>query len=110
VRAEMIPFRALTALANSLRETILRILGTLAAVVLFTTVARADCVGDCNRGYNGCKRNCAGVSMCEEGCAHGRASCLRGCRRSQSFTPVPPRTAAAAEQPPGSAATVVAGN
>ena len=30
---------ALTALANSLGETMLRILGTLAAVVLFTTVA-----------------------------------------------------------------------
>jgi hypothetical protein len=56
VRAEMMPFRALTAPANSLGETMLRIFGTLAAVVPFTTVARADCAGDCNRGYNGCKR------------------------------------------------------
>ena len=83
----------------------LRIFGTLAAVVLFTTVAWADCAGDCNRGYNSCKRNCGGVSMCEEGCSHGRASCLRGCRRSQNFTPVPSRMAVAAEP-----AMVVPGN
>ena len=104
MRAEVIPFRALTARADSLGDTMLRI-GTLAAVVLFATVAWADCAGDCNRGYTSCKRNCAGVSMCEEGCSHGRASCLRGCRRSQNFTPVPSRMVVAAEP-----AMVVPGN
>jgi hypothetical protein len=95
--------------SNDMGATMLRIFAALIAVALCTTVARADCAGDCNRGYNSCRRHCGGVSMCEEGCAHGRSSCLRGCRRSRNFTPAPVHVTLDADRAEAST-TAVGGN